>query len=124
MLILAGELERGRPRLEAAIAMNPDYPSWFNHGLSVCHYLRGDYVRAYEESLKAAFDIHFWGPLLRAAVLGKLGRLQEAQAEADRLVALVPGFEGRARDLVRRPILSEAIIEEVLAGLRLSGLRV
>lgn len=123
MLILAGESERGRVRLEAAIDMSSDYPSWFNHGIFVYHYRRGDYVRAYEESLKAAFDIHFWGSLLRAAALGKLGRLHEAQVEAGELLALVPGFEERARDLVRRPILSEAIVDDILDGLRLAGLR-
>jgi adenylate cyclase len=124
MLILADEEERGHSLLSKAIAMNPLHPWWFNHGLCVYHYRQGDYDSAHAETLKAAFDIHFWGPLLRASVLGRLGREEEAHAEAMRLVALVPRFEVRAADLVRRPILSESMVNDILEGLRLAGLSV
>lgn len=123
-LILAGECERGRALLERAIAANPCYPAWFDHGLFVYHYQKGDYARAHQETLKASFGIHFWGPLLRAAVLGRLGRTAEAEEEASRLLALVPDFESRARDLTSRPILSAAIVDALLDGLREAGLSV
>lgn len=124
LLVLAGEGERGRALLERAIAMNPFHPPWFNHGLCVYHYQKGDYERAHQETLKAAFGIHFWGPLLRAAVLGQLGRRAEAEAAASELLALVPDFESRARDITSRPILSETIVDSLLDGLRKAGLRV
>jgi len=104
--------------------MNPCHPVWFNHGLCVDHYQRGDYERAYQETLKAAFGIHFWGPLLRAAVLGQLGRTVEAESAASEILELVPEFESRARDLTSRPILSEAIVDALLDGLRKAGLRI
>ena len=123
LLVLAGEGERGRPLLERAVAMNPCHPPWFNHGLYVEHYLKGDYEAAHQETLKPAFGVQFWGPLLRAAVLGQLGRAEEARAAASELLELVPDFEARARDLTSRPILSEAIVDALLDGLRKTSLR-
>ena len=123
LLILAGDSRRGRPLLDRAIAINPCHPRWFNHGLCVDYYLNGDYERAHQETLKAAFGIHFWGPLLRAAVLGQLGRTEEAESAASEMLALVPDFESRARDLTSRPILSEAVVDALLDGLRKAGLR-
>jgi adenylate cyclase len=123
LLVLAGEYERGRTLLERAIAMNPFYPRWFNHAVCAYHYQRGDYEAAHQETLKAAFGVYFWGPLLRAAVLGQLRRTAEAEAAAAELVALVPDFESRAQDLTSRPILSETIVDALLDGLRKAGLR-
>jgi len=122
LLVLAGELERGRALLEKATATNPCHPRWFNHGLCVYHYQKGDFDRAYQETLKPAFGIHFWGPLLEAAVLGRLGRTAEARSAASRLLDLVPDFESRARDLTSRPILSTPIVDGLLDGLRKAGL--
>jgi len=123
LLILADGGERGRPLLDKAIAMNPCHPRWFNHGLCVDYYQRGDYERAYQETLKAAFAIHFWDPLLRAAVLGQLGRAAEAASAASEILELVPDFESRAQDLTSRPIMSEALVDALLDGLRKAGLR-
>ena len=75
-----------------------------------------------QETLKPAFGIHFWGPLLRAAVLGQLGRAPEAERAVSELLALVPDFESRARDLTSRPILSDSIVDALLDGLRKAGL--
>jgi len=124
LLTLAGEFERGRALLEKAVATNPCHPRILNHGLCVYHYRRGDYDRAYQETLKPSFGIGFWGPLLRAAVLGQLGRAAEAQAAAAELLAIVPDFESRAQDLTSRPILSEEIVDGLLDGLRKAGLRI
>lgn len=123
LLTLAGDCERGRLLLERAVALNPCHPRWFIHGLCVYHYLKGDYERAYQETLKAAFGIAFWGPLLRAAVLGQLGRTAEATAATSELLVLVPDFEARARDLTHRPILSDEIVDALLDGLRKAGLQ-
>jgi TolB-like protein len=123
LLILADEGERGRPLLERAIAMNPCHPGWFNHSLYIDHYIRGEYERAHEETLKVGFSVAYWGPLLRAAVLGQLGREAEAGAAVSELLEMVPDFQSRARDLTHRPILSESIVDGLLDGLRKAGLR-
>jgi TolB-like protein len=123
-LILAGDAERGRPLLEKAIEMNPCHPGWFNHALCVDEYMKGRYESAYEETLKPGFEVRLWGPLLRAAVLGQLGRSQEARAAASEILEVVPDFECRARDITRRPILSDSIVDALLDGLRKAGLRI
>jgi len=123
-LILADESEQGRPLLEKAIARNPCHPGWFNHALLVDDYMRGDYEGALQQTLKPAFEAAYWGPLLRAAVLGQLGRIVDAEHAGAELVALVPDFTVRARDLTSRAILSEAIVEALLEGLGKAGLRV
>ena len=123
-LILAGDAERGRPILDRAIAVNPFHPGWFHHALFVDDYMKGAYESAFHETLKPGFDIAFWGPLLRAAALGQLGRTTEAKSAASDLVGLVPDFESRARDLTHRPILSDAIVDALVDGLRQAGLRV
>jgi TolB-like protein len=123
-LILAGESRRGRPLLERAIALNPCHPGWFNHALFVDDYMRGDYESALQQTLKPAFEVRLWGPLLRAAVLGQLGRSAEAGAAASGILELVPDFEARSRELTHRPILSDEIVEALLEGLRKAGLRV
>jgi adenylate cyclase len=122
LLILAGDSRRGRPLLDRGIARNPCYPGWLNHGLCVDAYMRGDYEGARQETLKPGFEVHVWGPMLRAAVLGQLGRAEEAAAAASELRHIVPDFESRARDLTSRPILSDAIVEALLDGLRKAGL--
>lgn len=124
LLILADEHGKGLPLLERAVSMSPAHPRWFHHGLFVVDYQQGDYERAYGKTLRAGFDVHFWGHLLRTAVLGQLGRSIEARAAASRLLAIVPDFEVRARDLVARPILSESIVDRLLDGLRRAGLRI
>jgi TolB-like protein len=121
-LVLADESERGRPLVERAIGMNPCHPGWFNHALCVDDYMRGDYEAALQQTLKPRFDVGFWGAMLRAAVLGQLGRGAEASAAASELVAHVRDFERRGRELVHRPILSDAIVESLLEGLGKAGL--
>jgi adenylate cyclase len=122
-LILAGESHRGRPLLERSIAVNPCHPGWFNHALCVDDYTRGDYESALQHTLKPAFEVRLWGSVLRAAVLGQLARTAEAGAAASEILALVPDFEARARELTHRPILSDAIVDALLEGLRKAGLR-
>lgn len=123
-LVLADDAERGRPLLEKAIARNPCHPGWFNHALCIDEYMKGEYESALQETLKPAFEVGFWGALLRAAVLGQLGRFAEAGATVARIVALVPDFERRARDLTHRPILSDTIVDALLDGLCKAGLRI
>jgi hypothetical protein len=90
--------------------------------LCVDDYVRGDYEAALQQPLKPGFDVGFWGAMLRAAVLGQLGRGTDARVATSELVAHVPDFERRGAELVHRPILSDAIVESLLEGLGKAGL--
>ena len=75
------------------------------------------------ETLRPGFDIGSWGPLLRAAALGQLGRRAEAESAASDLLGLVPDFGSRGREFINRPVLSDWIVDALLHGLRKAGLR-
>jgi hypothetical protein len=111
-------------RSGCAIARNPCHPGWFNPALFVDDFLHGYYEGALQQTSKSGFDVGFWGALLRAVVLAKIGRAADARDAAEALLVMIPDFEQRAADLMRRPILSETIVEALLDGLGAAGVRV
>jgi len=124
LLVNAGEFERGAALLEQAIAWNPCHPKWFHHALCAFHFQRGDYESAYQEALEVGFQVGFWDPAIKAAVLGKLGRVLEARESASELLGLVPDFERRGRAIASRSMKSPALVEDFLDGLRRAGLHI
>ncbi|MGD8728047.1 MAG: hypothetical protein PVH40_10405, partial [Gemmatimonadales bacterium] len=124
LLVCAGEFQRGVPLLERAIALNPCHPKWFRHGLFAAHFSRGDYEEAWREAERVGFQVGFWDPAIKAAVLGKLGREAEAQEAVKELLAAIPDFERRARDIVSRSTKSTELVEDFLDGLRKAGMQI
>jgi hypothetical protein len=59
-----------------------------------------------------------------AAILGKLDRIDEARPHVDRITDQKPDFARRARELIRRGLKIEAVIDDLIDGLRLAGLPV
>jgi hypothetical protein len=64
----------------------------------------------------------FWDPVLRAAVLGQLGRLAEARRAVAELLQLKPDFRSCARGLIGFYVKIEDHIEGILEGLKKAGL--
>jgi len=124
MFVNAGEFERGAGLLHRAMERNPYHPKWFHHALCAVHFARGEYEHAYLEVEQGGFQVGFWDSAIRAAALGKLGRVAEAGASATQLLAMVPDFERRAGEITRRSTKSTALIEDFLDGLRKAGLRI
>ena len=124
LLICCGEYERGSSLLRDAIALNHCHPHWFHHGLFIDHFQRGDYENAYREAEMVGYQLGFWDPAIRVAVLGKLGRLSEARAAVPELLSLKPDFERRIRDILPRALKPLVVREEILDGLRKAGLRI
>ena len=124
LLVNAGEFERGAALVERAIAWNPCHPKWFHHALYAYHFQRGDYAAAYSEAMKVGFQVGFWDPAIKAAALGKLGRLAEAAEAAGELLAVVPDFEQRARSIAGRTMTSGPLVDDFLDGLRRAGLQI
>lgn len=123
LLAISGHLERGAALLRRAIGQNPSHPRWFHHGLFLVHYMRGEYEQAYRESEQIGHQVAFWDPVLRAAALGKLGRIEEAEAAMEEVRRLKPEFERRVLEILPRTATPEEFWPEVLDGLRKAGLR-
>ena len=121
-LALYGDWERGKRILDSVMNANMEYPRYF-HGASTLYYYRD---RSYEAALKEAkmyvVPEFFWGPLLRAAVLGQMGKWEEAGEELKNLKRLKPDFEKKAHYLISRFVKEEPLVIHIIDGLRKAGL--
>lgn len=124
LFCLSGELDRGRALIEEAIALNPHHPRWFHHGLFVYHFQRGDYEAAHQEMEKIGFQVAFWDPAAKAAVLGKLGRVEEARDSIRDLLALKPDFSHRVLEILSGSTHLARFAFDFLDGLNKAGLSI
>lgn len=122
LFCLSGELDRGRGLIEEAMALNPHHPRWFHHGLFVYHFQRGDYEAAYQEMERMGFRVGFWDSAAKAAVLGKLGRVDEARDAIEELLALKPDFPHRVLEILSRSTHLALFAVDFLDGLSRAGL--
>jgi adenylate cyclase len=122
--VMRGNFERGLPMLERAMAVNPCHPNWFHAGRVIHLLARRSFEEALAELEKYDPFFAFWLPVVRASTLGNLGRLDEAQTHLDQVLALKPDFAPRARELIRRSLKADAIIDDLMDGLRAAGLQV
>jgi adenylate cyclase len=121
---LRGEFERGLPMLDRAIAANPCHPAWFHAGYVIDHLFRRDYETALAETRAHLPFMSFWDDVVLAALLGKLGRIDEARPHVDRVIDQKPDFAGRARELCQRSLKIEVVVDDLMEGLQSAGLPV
>lgn len=122
MRAMRGDVERGLPLLDRAIAANPCHPAWFHAGYVVDHLLRRDYEHALTETRTHLPFMSFWDDIMLAAILGKLTRIEEARSHLERAVAEKPDVAGRWRELILRCLKIDAVVDDLIDGLRLTGL--
>lgn len=122
--VMRGEYERGLPLLERAIAASPCHPSWFHGGYVIDRLRRQEYEAALFEVEKHSPYQSFWLPVAYAAILAKLGRVDEAKVYVEQVEEQEPDFASRARELLRRTLKIDAIIDDLIDGLRTAGLSV
>jgi len=122
--IMRGELERGLSLMDRAIAANPCYPDWFRLAYFLAYFHRRDYERALQELQKRRLLHDFWHHVIHASTLAKVGRLDEAKAHIEELEKQKPDFASRGRELFRRSLKVEPLVEDILDGVRLAGLQV
>lgn len=123
-LVMFGEHEEGMDILEQCRRLNPFLPNWYLLAPFIIHYMDGNF----EEALKFAKMMHMpgyiVGPLIRTAVLGKLGLVEEAQAELDEMLNVTPNFSCIGYRAVRKLFFHDRQIEALLDGLRMAGLEI
>lgn len=121
-LAFIGEWERGLALVRKAIAMNPVHPGWYYFPQALYDYSRREYDRALAESDKINMPGFFWSHLMRAATLGQLGRLDEANDAADKVLALRPDFRHEAQSLMQIWQFPQPLLRDLVDGLQKSGL--
>jgi adenylate cyclase len=122
-MIFAGEVDEGLTLMLKAVALNPNYPSWYNYGLASGFYMRGEY----EEALAAALRCESgwdWDYVHRAVNYAQLGHRLEAKKEIDKLLELNPNYAESVWETFRIWNTPDEEIRKFLDGLRKAGLDV
>jgi adenylate cyclase len=124
LTMLLGEWERGAEITRGVMARNPHHIPVALHALWADHLRRGELEAAYQAALRISDGLFFWRALMRTSCLGLLGRDADARESAAGLVRSKPAFERRARTLIGRYIKFPELVEQIVEGLRASGLAI
>ncbi|TCL65235.1 hypothetical protein [Rhizobium sp. BK251] len=121
-LALSGKWETGCELLSSAIARNPGPRGYYEVGMAVCAYMRGD-NRAAELWIQMA-DLRYnpMHHLVLIAILGAEGRLDEARKEQEWLKANAPDLLPNIRKEVVTRLRRGEDQERFFAGLRSAGI--
>ena len=118
-----GAYDLGLELIDRARRLNPQFPSWY----FFVNYLADFHNENYENAWVNAQLIHvegtLWHPLLRAAVLGKLGRADEAKPLVDELLQIKPEFRERPREYLRRLFVIDEHVDMIWDGLLRAGIQ-
>jgi len=119
-----GEIDRGLSLLDRAISVSPCHPAWFHSGYIIDQLHREDYEHALIETQKHLPFMSFWDDVVQAAVLGKLGRVDEATIHIGQIEEQKPDFTVLARELMRRSLKIDPLIDDLIDGLNRAGMRI
>jgi adenylate cyclase len=123
-MIEAGILDRGIDLLNKGIDLNPNHPTWYHWGTYHYHFRRGEYEAALSAIQKLGWPDYFWTHAQTAAVLGQLGRLEEARASVDRLLELYPDFADHYWEEIAKHNFPDEASMLYVEGYRKAGLDV
>jgi adenylate cyclase len=124
LLALYGEWEPGQAILEKGISLNPHYPGWFHMAPFFHYFLQERCEEAYQEALAFKMPQLFWDPLLRAAALGRMGRVPEGAQAVAELLHLRPDFPTAGPFLISCYAKFPYLVDALLEGLRRAGLAI
>jgi adenylate cyclase len=122
-LAMAGQYDEGFGFIEQSMQLNPLFPSWFHFPYYLNYYLRGDFSGALKTVEKFGLPDFFWNPLMQAAVLGQLRKINDAQAALQRLLSLKPDFPAKARFYINCFLIKDKWVDRMLEGLKKAGLK-
>ena len=121
LMIYKGNWE-GLELIEDAMRLNPSYPAYY-HEMFCYHYIRvEDYEAAIISADKLSFPEDTRQPMLRAAILGHLGRVEDAQDAMDEVVQRRPEAAEDPTKLVRRMAPTPDVADNMILGLVKAGL--
>lgn len=121
-MALSGDWEQGTELISKAIRRNPYHGIHAHHALWANSFRQNDYEQAYQETMHFRSPQLFWEPLIKAATLGNLGRLEEGKNCVEELLAFKPDFPSRGHILISRFIKFKHIADSIVDGLKKCGL--
>ncbi|WP_027232741.1 hypothetical protein [Phyllobacterium sp. UNC302MFCol5.2] len=123
-LALSGKWDEGCKLIASAVSRNPGPSGYFEAALAVCSYMAGDYVAAEQWSQLSDLGPNPIFHIIRMAILGKLGKREEADSERKWLEQNAPAFLPDIRNVVATRILRPEDQLIFIDGLRKAGLTI
>jgi TolB-like protein len=123
-LCLFGEWDRGKAILDKVMYSNISFPHYYYGASTLYYYRRKDYEKALNEVLHYNIPTLFWGPMLKVAVLGQLGRQDEVKPHLHHLKQLKPDFESKATYLIGLWVKENDLVVHIMDGLRKAGMKI
>lgn len=119
---LAGDWDRGAEMLTSALGTLLHPPGWAYRVTCLNHFRQEQYELALREVNKYHAPEHFTPSLLRAAILSRLGRIDDARAAAADVLRISPNFREITDSYFRYLVPFEEMRAEVMRALRPLGL--
>jgi TolB-like protein len=120
---MQGVFDRGLALLDRAIAVCPCHPRWFHSAYVLHRILEHDYEGALTVTTKHLPFIGYWDDVVQAAMLGRLGRTDEAQPHVEAALEQKPDLAARAEELIRRALKIDSLVDDLVDGLRAAGMK-
>ena len=124
LLAMVGQWDQAIPLAQKAMRLNPHHPGWYHFVFYLNYFRHGEYEAALNEALRINSPQFYIDPLSRSAVLGRLGRITQANAALQELESLMPDFIKIGRKQLRIVVFSEENVEILWDGLIKGGLRI
>ncbi len=118
---VVGAYDYGLELIDRAKRLNPHYPGWYHFIDYLVHYAHERYELAWRNAQLIYVKGTIWHPLLRAAVLGKLGQAEMARPFIEELTELKPDFTQRPREYIRPLVVTDENVNMLLDGLHKAG---
>lgn len=117
-----GAYELALELIERAKFLNPNFPGWYNFPEYVIDFNNAQYDLAWKKAQQIYVGGLLWEPLLRAAVLGKLERTDEAKPFIEELLRIKPDFRQKPREYIRPLFVTDVHVNMMWDGLMKAGL--
>ena len=120
-LCMLGFWEEGLELIDRSIRLNRGMPGWSRIAWVLHLYLSKNYPEALARA-KLITTPDFWGgPLMRAAIYGRMDMKEQAASELSILDRICPRFKNDYRELMRRLFFQQGYVDELMHGLAAAG---
>ena len=123
-LVIFGQIDEGMEILENSRKLNPFLPDWYHVAPALVHYMNNNLDAALNEANKLQLPGYLVGPLIRGAILGKMGLMLQAKQEIDEALAICPNITQTGRRTLSRLFFHDRQVNGLIQGLNLAGLAI